>query len=152
MNHFSWRHLLLIWLAMLVSSCATGPAFTPLATPGPSEAVFYAYRIPAIREAGVTPNLFVGERDLGTLVGGGYIGIKVPPGMHRFSLRCTNIMKCQFSERPFIVSLQPGQITYYRYTVDVYSEAARTVVRHSLLPAPTGEAENEILGMKKIEP
>lgn len=146
------RQTALVLLVIAVTGCATGPAFVPESAPGPNEARVIAYRSSQLMNGGVIPNLFYGNKDLGSLVPGGYTALTLTPGVHQFSLRCTNVMKCQFSDRPFTVAALQAKTVYLRYSVSSGVDGVRHVATHSFVPVEASQAMAELANMRRIEP
>ena len=106
---------LLFTLTVVLSACATGKSdpFTPEALVGGQSAIVYIYRPPAKLQWNIAAAFEVDKRPAGKIKPGGYLKIRLEPGIHAIGWR-EQAFGLPLYGRSIKVPVQTGESYYVR--------------------------------------
>lgn len=99
---------------LLMSACATGPAFIVSEGPADGNALIYLYRPKAMGAGAKTPTVRINETHTVELYNGGYAEIEVPPGRNRLWIAKASIFETDWSGE-VLVDAEPGKSYFVRF-------------------------------------
>ncbi len=127
--------LLAIVMLLAVSGCATGPTFSGLEPVSPGKSQIYFLRAGMLFGSGMTFDLLVDDKQVGTLANGGFIPVAVSPGRHVLSAQTSMIVRT--AERKTVINVaegarsfvlvalrqrKEGETIYWTYVIEKVSE------------------------------
>lgn len=132
---------LFIAACLLLSACASGPKFSPLAEPSNSQALIYLYRPAKLANATTSPPLIINGTETINITNGGYTSAYLEPGPFFLELGFGKPVNPNKKNR---IILLAGRTYYFKINTSITDYNQKRYVRFGIRLMPESRGLEEI--------